>query len=331
VLLIHDAAQGEELIDAAAHLGDGLPARVIPVAVNEVTQVGLEALAAAFAYGAAGVALLMRAKPRHDVSGLRRTVATSNALLEALGYGPGLVRTIETDDPDALIATLRGLPTGCATPRPSQFLALGAKRDVLKLAVRELHRAGPSPVDTVALPAGAPFGRVVVRTDGCTLCLSCVSACPTGALGDDKERPLLRFDESLCVQCGLCRATCPEKVITLDPRLHFPAFGAGHVTLKEEEPFCCTRCSKPFGTRSAIERVIAKLEGSHWMFGGEQGRARLEMLKMCDDCRIIAATEASLDPYGAPPRPAPKTSDDYLREREERERRMKERIEKGEV
>ena len=69
--------------------------------------------------------------------------------------------------------------------------------------------------------------------------------------------------------------------------------------------------------------MIAKLEGKHWMF---QGKAqRLDMLKMCEDCRVIAATEADFDPYGAPPRPAVRTTEDYLREREERER-----MEKGE-
>ena len=42
---------------------DGLPANVLPLMVNEVTQVGLEAVAAAFAYGASQFRLLLRAKP----------------------------------------------------------------------------------------------------------------------------------------------------------------------------------------------------------------------------------------------------------------------------
>jgi len=42
--------------------------------------------------------------------------------------------------------------------------------------------------------------------DGCTLCLSCVSACPIGALSDDLDQPLLRFVEAACVQCGRCKA-----------------------------------------------------------------------------------------------------------------------------
>src|SRR5689334_1049594 len=43
VLLLHGAGHGTPLINALAHFGDGLPANVLPLAVNEVTQVGLEA------------------------------------------------------------------------------------------------------------------------------------------------------------------------------------------------------------------------------------------------------------------------------------------------
>ena len=42
---------------------------MLPLAVNEVTQVGLEAVAAAFAYGASALRFLLRARPRHDVTG----------------------------------------------------------------------------------------------------------------------------------------------------------------------------------------------------------------------------------------------------------------------
>src|SRR5204863_1379162 len=134
----------------------------------------------------------------------------------------------------------------------------GGKRDVLRLALRELHGAAPVPVDVIALPAGAPFGKVEINVEGCTLCLACVAACPTGALGDDPEKPTLRFSEDACVQCGLCKATCPEKVITLKPQIDFRAATSLARVLKEEEPFACVRCGKPFGTRSTIARVTEK-------------------------------------------------------------------------
>jgi ferredoxin len=313
VLLLHDEPHGAALIDALARFGDGLPAHVLPVAVNEVTQVGLESIAAAFAYGASAMRFLLRARPRHDISGLQRTLALADSILQGLGFGPDRAATIETDDPDVLIAALRAIPSLPPAPRPASFRPVGGKRGVLRFAIGELHRAAPDPVDVIALPAGAPFGSVSVDAGGCTLCLSCVSACPTGALRDDPDRPTLRFVEDACVQCGLCRSTCPENVITLEPRIDFRAATAPAKILKEEEPFCCIRCGKPFGVKSTIDRVVARLEGKHWMYPGAS--RRVDVIKMCDDCRVGFVAEEGFDPYGAEA-PTVRTTDDYLRERE---------------
>jgi ferredoxin len=312
ILLLHDNEHGGALLDALARHGDGLPANVLPLAVNEVTQIALEAIAAAFAYGASAVRLLLHAKPRHDITGLTKTIALADPILSALGYGS--IALIETDDPDALGAALAEVETHLSSAHPASFLPVGEKRELMRLALRELHRAAPIQIDVVALPPDAPFGAVEIDVAGCTLCLACVAACPTGALSEDTERPLLRFSEDACVQCGLCKATCPEKVISLKPQLDFRAVTAASRVLKEEDPFHCTRCDKPFGVRSTIERVIAKLEGQHWMYA--KNSKRLESLKMCEDCRVIAATEDGFDPHGAPPRPLARTTDDYLRERE---------------
>jgi ferredoxin len=312
ILLLHDSEHGGALIDALARHGDGLPANVLPLAVNEVAQVGLEAIAAAFAYGASAVRFLLRAKPRHDITGLTKTIALAEPILTALGFGS--VATIETDDPDAFGVALAAIEVHVPSPRPASFLPVGQKREVMRLALRELHSAAPTPIDVVTLPEGAPFGAVEIDVVGCTLCLSCVAACPTGALGDDPERPLLRFAEDACVQCGLCKATCPEKVIYLKPQLDFRAATTIARVLKEEEPFHCIRCGKPFGVNSTIERVIGKLAGQHWMY--KQGSKRLDALKMCEDCRVTVVTEDEFDPHGAPLRPNVRTTDDYLRERE---------------
>jgi ferredoxin len=326
-LLIHDEDHGSALIDAAARFSRGLPARVIPIAVNEVSEIGLETIAAAFAYGTAHVRLLLRAKPRHDTTGLRQTVDLAQPVLAALGYGDGAVGTIETDDPDTMIEMLEAMPATQTAARPATFAPAGAKRELLTLALRELNRVAPTPVDAIPLPQRAPFGRVDVDVAGCTLCLSCVSACPTSALTAAEDRPLLRFDESLCVQCGLCQTTCPEKVISLEPRLSFKAFEDGPVILKQEEPYLCIACGKPFGVKSTVERVIAKLEGKHWMFTGDNA-ARLDLVRMCDTCRVTAVTNKGFDPYAAAERPPARTTEDYLAERE---RQMLEKIEKGEV
>jgi ferredoxin len=316
VVLFHDGDHGEPLIDALARFGNGLPANVLPVAVNAITQLGVEAWAAPFAWGASAVRALGRAKPRHDTAGLEQTIAMASLLTASLGYGDARCGLIETDDPDALRAALDAVPPGTVSPRPSTFLPLGRKRSVLTNTMIELHRAAPAPVDAVALPGGAPFGGLDVDVAGCTLCLSCVSACPTGALSDSEEKPALYFAESACVQCRLCAATCPEHVIALKPQLDFRAWAAPRRAVKEEEPYPCIRCGTPFGTKSTVERIIAKLEGQHWMFAGGN-TARLDIIKMCERCRIEAVTNDGLDPHAGPGRPAPRTTGDYLRERDE--------------
>ena len=315
VVMFHDGEHGGELIDALARHGDGLPANVLPVEVNEVTQVGLEAVAAGFSYGAVAMRFLVRAKPRHDIAGLHKTVALAEPILKGLGFNGARVATIETDDPDMLSEALRTIGPMVALDKPATFSATGHKREVMRLALRELHAVAPAPVDVVPLPEGAPFGTVEVNIEGCTLCLSCVSACPTGALSDDPERPMLRFAEDACVQCGLCKATCPEKVISLKPQIDFRAATAMSRVIKQEEPAECIRCGKPFGVKSSVERVVAKLEGKHWMY--QDSKKRLDVIRMCEDCRVVVMAEEQFDPFGAPQRPRLRTTDDYLRERKE--------------
>ncbi|HEY0799903.1 MAG TPA: 4Fe-4S binding protein, partial [Steroidobacteraceae bacterium] len=305
-VLVHDEPHGSPLIDVLTQFGEGLPAQVLPLRVNEVTQVDLETIAAAFVYGAAAMRFLTRSRARHDISGLHKTIALAESILAALGFGESRLATIETDDPDTLGSALRAIPTMDSTPRPASFLPLGGdKRGVARSILRELHRAAPAPVDVAALPHQAPFGSVEIDVAGCTLCLACVSACPTGALTDNFEQPMLRFTEDACIQCGLCKSTCPERVITLKPQLDFRAAAASARILKAEQPFCCVRCGKAFGVRSMIERVSAKLAEKHWMY--KDSAKRLDLIKMCEDCRVAAVSEENLDPYG-PPRAAVRTT-----------------------
>lgn len=312
VLLLHDAQHGTPLIDALARHGDGLPAQVIPLAINEVTQVGLEAIIGAFAYGASAFRFLLRGRPRHDVTGLAQTVGMAETILAGLGFEGRRVAAIETDDPDALLEQLKGIGQFAAVRAPATFKTVGKRRDLLRFALSELHRLAPKPVDVIALPPGAPIGAVSVNTDGCTLCLSCVSACPTGALRDDPERPVLKFVEGACVQCGLCQSTCPEKVITLKPQIDFHAGRAPAIVIKEEGPALCIRCGAAFGVKSTIDRIAAKLEGRHWMYPA--GDKRLDTIRMCADCRVIAMSEQQFDPFdGVPERAPPRTTQDYLR------------------
>jgi len=313
VLLVHDTDHGEELIAVMARTGRGLPAHVIPFAVNEVTQIGLDFLTSAFAYGASGIGILVAPKSRDDLDGLAFQIELAETFLEGLGYGAGRIALIDELDPDAVAERLYAAEPAAA-PKAGSFLVLGGKRSAADLALNHLHQHAPTPVDLLDLSTGAPFGDIEVATEGCTMCLSCVSACPTGAFRDDPDSPTLRFVERACVQCGLCRATCPEKVITLKPRYNFQDSVRDSVVKNEEEPFDCVRCGTAFGVKSSIERMVEKLAG-HSMFKDE---AALDRIRMCPDCRIIAMANDKGGPdFGGGPRPRTKTTDDYLREEAE--------------
>ena len=41
--------------------------------------------------------------------------------------------------------------------------------------------------------------------------------------------------------------------------------------------------------QEAVERVVAKLEGSHWMF--KNSKKRLDIIRMCADCRVVDMME----------------------------------------
>ena len=320
ILLLHDNDHGGALIDALARHGAACRRTCCRSASTKSPRSGSRRSPPPSPMARRRYGILLRAKPRHDLAGLRQTIGFAAADLTRARL------RLAADDRDRRSRRAR---RGAARDRSRSrnrrgrraLCRSGAKREVLMLTLRELHGAAPAPVDVIALPAGAPFGAVEIDAAGCTLCLACVAACPTGALSDDPERPLLRFKEDACVQCGLCKATCPEKVITLKPQLDFRAATAPARVLKEEEPFICIRCAKPFGVKSTIERVSGKLEGRHWMY--ERGSKRLDLIKMCEDCRIAVVTEDEFDPHAAPPRPDVRTTDDYLRERVERERAEK--------
>ncbi len=310
VVLFHDERHGSPLLSAMARLGKGLPPNVLPLSLYSVLQLGHDVLASALAFGAEHVVVLAPPEHPEELAALEGQVALVGAFLDGLGYQGRRLHVSSERDPDTVEALLYGLPVQAAVTAES-FTPIGSKRDIARTALAKLRAAAPAPKDLIALPAGAPYGRIRVDVAGCTLCLSCVGACPANALADNPDRPQLSFTESACVQCGVCVATCPEKVIALEPRYNFATAAMSPEIVKGEEPFHCVTCGKAFGTRSSIERVLERLKGKHAMF---QTEAQLRLIQMCDTCRVVAVAEAGEDPMRGPDRPRMRTTDDYLTE-----------------
>ena len=299
-LLVHDAPHGAEMIALAARFGRGLPADVIPFEVAALAGFGHAEMLAALALGFVAVDILPAPRTERD------PIAAEIALASAMG-GAARLRLLDVTDPDALSDGLyahRPDPLGHAPVLP-----LGNRRQVARLAARSLLSEADTPIP---LPVGAPYGAVLVDTEACTLCLSCASLCPSGALLDNPDTPQLRFREDACLQCGLCATVCPEDAITLLPRFDPTDAALGQTVLHEEEPFACIECGKLFGVRSTVEKIMEKLAGKHAMFT-ETGSGRL--IQMCNDCRIRAQVHGASNPFAAAERPRVRTTDDYISKR----------------
>ena len=307
-LLLADDSHGAQMIEMMARFGPGLPADMLSLTMHSVGRVGHDLLVTAVAQGYEQVVIIANPAKADETTQIGAQVTLARALMSGVG-GDDEARFVVIDeaDPDKVAALVRG-DRPKASPKPAPFSPIGSPRGITRLAMRGLAGAQKVGDAAIPLPDGAPYGRVEINTDSCTICLSCVSACPAGALQDNPDAPQLLFREDACLQCGICVATCPEKVIDLVPQFNLADSAMNAELVIEDTPFHCTGCNKPFGSTRSIERVIAKLEGHSMFTGGKQ----LDMLKMCEDCRVGAMFDEDDRLMDVGERRKPRTTDDYL-------------------
>lgn len=291
-LLFHSQEAGARLLGdlgRAARIDPairGVPARVLPIALWHTASLGLEVWLSAVAYGATNVWVLMTGEeaPQYQEA-VRAQMDVAQAILNGLGFQGEHFRILPARDARDLAALDTELQAAPAqgVAQAAGFAVQADKRATLELALDHLLAQATLKPEVIALPgAGSPLGALAINKDACTLCLSCINACPASALQDNQQSPQLKFIEKNCVQCGLCVTTCPEQALSLIPQLRLTPQRKEAVVLNEMQPYGCVRCGKPFGTLKAIEAMLGKLAG-HAMFQG----AALERLKMCGDCRVI--------------------------------------------
>lgn len=290
-LLFYDAEAGHRWLSEHVH---ALPDTVIPVEVEEVGSLGMDAWFSGLAYGCAGIAWLVTdATPPSVVRELAQQSVFANAILAGMGYPDD--RLVAVHQHPGLLHDLAGRNESALGPAAS-FAGFDEKRTTIRLALDHLFAHAPRPKKSTPLPESAPFGALKIDRGACTLCMGCVAVCPAAALADGEGVPQLRFVEANCVQCGLCARACPENAIELVPRFTYDTEQRGKIqVLNEEEPFLCTECGKPFATQSMMKRMQEKLKG-HWMY---QDAAAVRRLGMCEDCRIksVYAAGGQLNPF----------------------------------
>ena len=298
-LMVHDA-HGGDMIAMAARFGDGLAANMIPLEIEAISAFGHAEALGALASGFGDVHVLM--SPSADLVAIGREVALATAIAGEH------IHIIDTPDPDQMTAALSETRAGITVATP--ILAMGSRRQVTRSAARALNGDGK----ILSLPDDAPYGAVLVDTDSCSMCLSCVSLCPSGALGENPDKPQLLFQEDACLQCGLCSNICPENAITYEPRLNLGTQALEQTVLNEEEPFACVECGVLFGVKSSIERITEKLSAGVGAFANPDA---LKLVQMCGDCRVNAQFHSTNNPFTDNERPRVRTTADYYSDRED--------------
>ena len=283
-IVFHNSGDGREMLAHAAASGRGLPARALPLEAWHVASVGIDLLLPAIAYGANQVAIVSAGSETDEyVAALQAQMAIAQAVLSGLGYAGCHFTLIRARVADDLAGAFDTLAPASGVDVPATFMLPNDKRAAVEFAVEHLQKQSPARPEAIALPAGAPYGQVLVDRKKCTLCMSCAGACPASALMDGTDQPLLKFVERNCVQCGLCEQTCPEDAITLAPRLLLTPAVREACVLNETQPCNCVSCGKAFGTRLMVDAMLARL-GGHSMFADEAAKRRL---RMCADCRVV--------------------------------------------
>ena len=303
-LLLHTLKAGTQMIDGlgrSAHVMpkqyEGLPSFVIPYGIEHIASTGLELWLGAMTYGFAEVVLLLSGDedPAYRAA-LEGQAQLANAILKAYGFEDRIQLVMADSAQDLQVASKamgalrqRGALNSICTP--ASFGLSNQKRETLEAVLEHLQKQAKTPIPEVgvALPKNALLGGLAIHKDACTLCMSCVSSCPEGALLDNPDEPILSFIEKQCVQCGICAQTCPEHALTLEPRLQTIEQRKQKVALNQTEAFHCISCGKPFGTAKMVDLMLAKL-GAHGAFAG----AAMDRLKMCGDCRVVDMVKKEL-------------------------------------
>jgi ferredoxin len=166
-------------------------------------------------------------------------------------------------------------PRRAFLPQPREvtlFTPAATARALLALASARGRRDAPA-----VEHARSPFGLVEVGA-GCTTCGACVQACPTGALGLEREADgaALAFDAARCIGCAECVPVCPERVLTMRKVTDVDRLGRGRVPLRRSAEVRCQACAGPVAPRAMLERILARL-GDH--------PAATAIARYCPTCR----------------------------------------------
>jgi ferredoxin len=294
ILLFHCGEKGRQALQQAGRTNRDYPATILPLEVPCLRFVSEANMLAAFALGAAGVGLLGCERcPHGERELLHQQIDFCRLALDAFALGAERLRLITADDgvEAEAVAALAGFADSL-TPTPIQWddkqMRQWGNREVIGDAIETfIEQLGSEPGRRPLAPS-LPFAFADVKASGCTLCRSCVNVCPVHAFKLDEGSQSLQFKHMACVGCGLCEKACPEQVITLEREIFFNRDALEYLTVVKDDMVACAKCGKPYINRRALETIEARVLSLESLLDTFSGNRR-NLLKMCPDCRTVAA------------------------------------------
>ena len=294
VIVFHCEEMGRKVLETAGLVPLPYSPGVLPVEVPCLRYVSESNMLAAMSLGAAGVGLLgCEDCPNGERELLYQKYDFTQLILQNFDLDQDRVRIItaeagqEADAVEAInqfVSQLSESPMVPSWTTPSQTLNRPILSDVLGGFI---DQTGNEP-GRISLSSELPFAFANINESGCTLCRSCANVCPTNAFRFEEESNSLHFKHINCVGCGLCEEVCPENVITIKRELVLEKQSLDYTLVAEDEMINCLKCEKPYINRRALEAVESKLfeiESLKNTFSGN----RKNILRMCPDCRTVAA------------------------------------------
>ncbi len=214
-------------------------------------------------------------------------------VLRLLGHYPQRVHVLSTSRPMGLLRALQEAPPRKDSrhrSRPGEPLRLGTTEDAFQ-AIRYLADGDGASHRIVLEHPYSPFGVLEFWAEGCTGCLACVKACPTGAL---RSEPLgngvtLAYSPSSCTGCGMCVDVCPEsaaKVLGVRRMTNLGILFLGREVLYKHQLVSCEGCGASIAPQALLRRIEVLLEGS-------TEALRSALVRYCPSCRASFAWSAS--------------------------------------
>lgn len=272
IILFYSRSDASEFLAKLPFLNNN----ILPIELEELPSIGIDTWFCSLVYGAAQI-ILLEISPILDKSRqiLQKELSITEVFLENLNLPKNLISLIKLE-------SLNESHLLSKVIFEHEDILKGSKRDKLSDSLDILAKKNELNSQMSEVPFDAPYGAISIRSNDCTLCLSCVSACPTKALEAVGSYPAISFREQDCVQCGLCQMACPESVISLVPRYNWNSSSRKEkIIMHEEDAAECLSCGKPFAPASMVAMLIEKLQ-NHSHFKNQA----IKRLSMCEDCRV---------------------------------------------